>query len=64
MFSVFCPRHGRTVLLGPSDILSLDPSSEGGFVLGYRCSCGYEGRWPAAPGEDVGEEAWKDRMAG
>ena len=64
MFSVFCPRHGRWVLLGPSDILALEPAPDGGLAIGYRCSCGYEGRWPAAPGEDAGEDGWKDRMAG
>lgn len=60
MFSVRCPRHGRLVLLGPSDILSLEPDPDGGFVIGYRCSCGYEGYWPPAPCE----ESWTDRMAG
>jgi hypothetical protein len=46
MFSVHCPRHRREVLLGPSDLLSLSPNTDGGFTIGYRCTCGYEGEWP------------------
>jgi len=65
MFSVRCPRHRRWVLLGPADIVAIGPAPGGGFAIGYRCSCGYEGRWPAGPGEEGHrEEAWKDRMAG
>lgn len=61
MFSVRCPRHGRVVLLGPSDIRSIGPSlPDGGLAIGYRCTCGYEGQWPPAPWE----EEWPDRMAG
>jgi hypothetical protein len=60
MFSVRCPRHGREVLLGPSDILSLGPDPDGGFTIGYRCSCGYEGEWPPSNCE----ESWNERMAG
>lgn len=61
MFSVRCPRHERVVLLGPSDILSVGPPlPEGGLAIGYRCTCGYEGRWPPAP---CGEES-PERMAG
>jgi hypothetical protein len=48
------------VLLGPSDILTIGPAPDGGFAIGYRCPCGYEGHWPPIPGE----EEWKDRMAG
>ena len=60
MFSVRCPRHGREVLLGPSDIRSLDPAPGGGFTIGYRCSCGYDGHWPPT----ACEESWDHRMAG
>jgi hypothetical protein len=60
MFSVRCPRHGRQILLDSSDILSLTPDPEGGFTIGYRCSCGYEGYWPPDPCE----EPWNQRMAG
>jgi hypothetical protein len=60
MFSVHCPRHGRVVLLGPSDIVTIGPADGGGFVLGYRCTCGYEGQSPSAPCE----EQWNERMAG
>ncbi|MEW6473044.1 MAG: hypothetical protein AB1679_12305 [Actinomycetota bacterium] len=60
MFSVHCPRHGREVLLGPSDIRSLGPAPDGGFTIGYRCSCGYEGYWPPI----ICEEPWSERMAG
>lgn len=60
MFSVFCPRHQQRVLLGPSDIVSLDPAPGGGIAIGYRCSCGHEGRW--AP--ESCEEPWNRRMAG
>jgi hypothetical protein len=50
MFSVHCPRHRRRVLLGPGDIVSIGPDAGGGFTLGYRCTCGYEGRW-SVPGD-------------
>jgi hypothetical protein len=60
VFSVRCPRHRRWVLLGPSDIVTIGPGPHGGFGIGYRCTCGYEGQWPPAPCE----EEWKDRMAG
>ena len=60
MFSVHCPRHGRVVLLGPTDMVTLGPAAGGGFVLGYRCTCGYEGQWPPV----AGEEEWDERMAG
>lgn len=60
MFSVRCPRHRRWVLLGTSDIVSLGPAPNGGMVIGYRCTCGYEGQWPTDPSE----EEWNNRMAG
>lgn len=61
MFSVRCPRHRRAVLLGPSDILSIGPTSpEGGLAIRYRCTCGYEGQWPPAPSREESPE----RMAG
>jgi hypothetical protein len=64
MFSVCCPRHQRRVLLSPDDILSLSPAPDGGFVITYRCFCGYEGRSPAGEPEENCEESWKHRMAG
>ena len=64
MFSVCCPRHQRRVLLGPDDILSLQPAPGGGFVIAYRCFCGYEGQWPPAGSEGNCEQSWKQRMAG
>ncbi|HYH49735.1 MAG TPA: hypothetical protein VEG38_09320 [Acidimicrobiia bacterium] len=60
MFAVRCPQHGRDVLLGISDIVSLDPAPAGGFTIGYRCSCGYEGYWPPTSWE----ESCNERMAG
>ncbi|HEV8626256.1 MAG TPA: hypothetical protein VG034_17535 [Acidimicrobiia bacterium] len=60
MFSVRCPRHRHWVLLGPTDILSLAPIADGGIVIGYRCTCGYEGEWPPIHCE----EEWNNRMAG
>jgi hypothetical protein len=48
------------VLLSPSDIVTIGPGADGGFVIGYRCTCGYEGHWPP----NRGEEEWQDRMAG
>ena len=60
MFAVHCPRHRRQVLLGISDIRSLDPAPDGGFIIGYHCPCGYEGHWPPASWEEL----WNDRMAG
>jgi hypothetical protein len=59
MFAVYCPRHQRRVLLDTSNIVSLTGAPDGQFVIGYRCTCGYEGQWPQRSGED-GEE----RMAG
>ena len=56
MFSVHCPRHRQRVLLGPADIVSIGPGPDGGFTLGYRCSCGHEGLWPV-PGDDAACEA-------
>jgi len=60
MFSAHCPRHRRVVLLGPSDLLTIDPADGGGFVIGYRCTCGYEGQWPPVSCE----EEVAERMAG
>jgi hypothetical protein len=60
VFAVDCPRHQRRVLLSTADILSLAPAPGGGFVIGYRCSCGYEGEW--SPSDC--EEQWNERMAG
>jgi len=60
VLSVHCPRHRRWVLLGPSDMMTIGPGADGGFAIGYRCTCGYEGHWPPTPYE----EEWQDRMAG
>jgi len=60
VFSVRCPRHRRWVLLGPDDIRSLAAVADGGFAVGYRCTCGYEGEWPPTHCEDE----WNNRMAG
>ena len=56
MFSVDCPRHRHRVLLGPADIVSIDPCPDGGFTIGYRCTCGHEGLRPI-PSEDAACEA-------
>jgi len=42
MFSVECPTHESTVLLGPGRITSLrhDPA---GTTIGWRCTCGTVG---------------------
>jgi hypothetical protein len=61
MFSVCCPRHRRRVLLTAGEILSLSPAPAGGFVVGFRCFCGYEGLWFPSGGE---ENCENDRMAG
>jgi hypothetical protein len=42
MFAVYCPNHGRRVLLSEEAILALE-LVEGGIELRYRCTCGYEG---------------------
>ena len=60
MFSVHCARHGRVVLLAVSDLLTIGAAADGGFVIGYRCTCGFEGQWPPAPCEEQRNE----RMAG
>jgi hypothetical protein len=60
MFSVYCPQHRRSVLLGPSAIVALGLACAGGFEIAYRCSCGHEGRWPertCADGRDDGMAA-------
>jgi lysyl-tRNA synthetase class I len=62
VFAVWCPRHGRRVLLGPSDIIGIDAASDAGFVIEYRCSCGHEGRFPATGGDGGGDA--RARMAG
>jgi len=68
VFSVCCPQHGRRVLLSAGDIRSLSPAPGGGFVIAYRCFCGYEGRSPADDREtdcdENCEERWNHRMAG
>jgi hypothetical protein len=64
MFSVYCPRHQRRVLLTSAEIVSLSPAAGGGFDIGYRCFCGYEGRWPPSDCDEHCEESWNDRMAG
>jgi hypothetical protein len=52
-------------LLGPSEITSLSPAPGGGFVIGYRCFCGHEGRsGPGGCEDEKCEERWDDRMAG
>jgi hypothetical protein len=42
MFDVFCPRHGRLVLLGPRNIVALENTTDG-IVLRWRCRCGATG---------------------
>ena len=44
MFSVNCPRHGTTVLLGLTDIDRIDNTSHG-IVVHYTCTCGHHGVW-------------------
>ena len=60
MFAVRCPRHRQCVLLSVADIRSLEPASGGGFTIGYRCTCGYEGQWP----EGCDGDGYEERMAG
>lgn len=47
MFSVFCPAHGRDVLLGFADIAALRSASNG-IELDWICYCGARGteRYP------------------
>jgi hypothetical protein len=52
------------VLLTAAEILSLSPAPGGGFVIGYRCFCGYEGQWSPGDCEENCEESWNHRMAG
>jgi hypothetical protein len=42
MFDVFCPRHQRRVLLGPSAIETLENTAQG-IVVHWRCRCGARG---------------------
>ena len=44
MFSVFCARHGRPVLLPLSRIVSVHNGPEG-IDVHFRCSCGEAGVW-------------------
>lgn len=42
MFSVECPTHEGTVLLGPGRITSLR-HDQAGTTIGWRCTCGTVG---------------------
>ena len=42
MFTVECPTHGTTVLLGPRRIVSLH-HDHAGMTIGWRCTCGTAG---------------------
>jgi hypothetical protein len=42
MFDVYCPRHGRRVLLFPGDIERVENTGSGIEVV-YRCFCGHRG---------------------
>lgn len=44
MFSIDCPKHGSTVLLGLSDI-NLINNTNHGIEVHYTCSCGHNGVW-------------------
>lgn len=44
MFAVFCPGHGRRVLLSAHDIVALRHGPEG-MEVHFRCTCGREGVW-------------------
>jgi len=56
MFSVFCPEHGRQVLLGFADIAALRSESDA-IELEWICYCGARGieRYPIA-GRQTGRE--------
>ena len=42
MFSVFCARHGATVLLGSADVIAVT-NSPAGPQLHWECFCGQTG---------------------
>jgi hypothetical protein len=44
VFSVYCPRHRRLVLLSPWDITDLC-QRDGALEVHWRCSCGEQGVW-------------------
>ena len=44
MFSVDCPQHGTTVLLGISDITQIENTASG-IRVHYECTCGHKGVW-------------------
>ena len=44
MFSVDCPQHGATVLLGLSDITQIE-NTDGAIRVHYTCTCGHRGVW-------------------
>jgi len=44
MFSVNCPRHGRTILLGLTSIERID-NTDHGIEVHYTCTCGHHGVW-------------------
>ena len=54
MISVYCPRHGREVLLGHRQVLGIDGRGRD-MTVRYVCWCGHEGTHrphgpaPAAP---------------
>ena len=54
MFTVHCPHHAATVLLGTSHIEAID-NSPAGPVVHWRCHCGTRGhlRTGRSPGREV-----------
>jgi hypothetical protein len=43
MYAAHCPRHGKTVLLGLSDIVAITNTATGPIVE-WECYCGWRGR--------------------
>lgn len=43
MLAPHCPRHGRRVLLGHEDIVSVTNTADG-IDVDWRCICGHQGR--------------------
>lgn len=55
MFDVYCPGHGKRVILFASDIENIHNTREG-IAVNYRCYCSYEGVWHTGRAKNEGGE--------
>ena len=73
MFAAYCPRHGKTVLLGLSDIVAVT-NTDDDIVVEWECFCGerghtHTGRTHTGPtagptaGQSVTPSRWPSRSS-